>query len=47
MCCNGCIIKSTDYGSILQLQGDHRTACAQFLSNEQIVNLKDIAVHGA
>jgi translation initiation factor 1 len=39
-------VKDSDYGEIIQLQGDHRAGIVDFLVSEQIVPKELIVVHG-
>ena len=48
LCCNGSLKKdSVTNTNILQLQGDHRQACATFLIEQDICTKESIVVHGA
>ncbi|XP_049850362.1 eukaryotic translation initiation factor 1-like [Schistocerca gregaria] len=46
-CCNGCVVEDEEHGLVLQLQGDHRQECADFLVSEGIVSKDYIKLHGA
>lgn len=47
LCCNGIVVKDEALGRVLQLQGDHRKAIAQFIVDEELVASKDmVKVHG-
>ena len=47
LCCNGLVIHDPMHGNVIQLQGDHRHACAEFLINEGIVESSSVIIHGA
>jgi translation initiation factor 1 len=47
--CNGCIIEEEKDGAtqkIIQLQGDHRASIRDFLVSQEIVELRNIVIHG-
>ena len=44
--CNGAVIDDEEHGSVIQLQGDHRKAVADFLQREGIADKKEIKIHG-
>jgi translation initiation factor 1 len=44
--CNGTIIKDDKWGTIIQLQGDHRAGIADFLVSKQFVTKDMIVMHG-
>lgn len=46
-CCNGTVVDDDKSGQVLQLQGDQRDAVSKFLSGNEIVEKKNIKVHGA
>lgn len=47
LCCNGIVVKDEALGRVLQFQGDHRKAIAQFIVAEELVASKDmVKVHG-
>lgn len=45
-CCNGCIVKDTQLGRVIQLQGDQRENVKRFLIEEEISSVRFITVHG-
>ena len=45
--CNGAVVKNKEYGSIIQLQGDHRESVKTFLIDMAICSDSQIIVHGA
>lgn len=47
LCCNGSLPEDSVHGTVIQLQGDHRQACVDFLVSESIVTHDEIVVHGA
>ena len=44
--CNGAVIESPQYGSIIQLQGEHRKAVADFLMYEGLASKSEIKILG-
>ena len=47
LCCNGIVVKDEALGRVLQFQGDHRKAIAQFIVDEELVASADmVKVHG-
>jgi len=44
--CNGAVVDDEDYGCIIQIQGDFRQQCAEFLIYEGIVDKNALKVHG-
>ena len=45
-CCNGNTQTHSQWGSIIQLQGDHRRDIAKFLIDEGISTKAEIKIHG-
>ena len=45
-CCNGNTNTHSEWGSIIQLQGDHRRDIAKFLIDEGISTREEIKIHG-
>ena len=45
-CCNGTVVEHDEWGSIIQLQGDHRRDIFKFLIDEGIAIKDQIKVHG-
>ena len=45
-CCNGTTLEHEEWGTIIQLQGDHRRDIFKFLIEEGIANRELIKVHG-
>ena len=45
-CCNGNTNKHSEWGDIIQLQGDHRRDIAKFLIDEGISTKEEIKIHG-
>jgi translation initiation factor 1 len=45
-CCNGTTHEHDEWGTIIQLQGDHRRDIMKFLIEEGISRKEDIKVHG-
>ena len=45
-CCNGTTHEHEEWGSIIQLQGDHRRDIMKFLIEEGICTKEQIKVHG-
>ena len=45
-CCNGNTNVHSEWGNIIQLQGDHRRDIAKFLINEGIATREEIKIHG-
>ncbi len=43
---NGAIIKDDDVGSVIQLQGDQRKNCQEFLTLYKVCDKDEIKVHG-
>lgn len=46
-CCNGTVVQDREHGSILQLQGNHRDAVAQFLVEHGVCSSDQMKLHGA
>ena len=44
--CNGHIVKDTDMGEIIQLQGDQRAKVCEFLTSQLGMQKKNIKIHG-
>merc|ERR1711872_914610 len=44
--CNGTVVEHSEYGEVLQMQGDQRELIAQFLVKCDIVKKSQIKVHG-
>ena len=49
--CNGAFVKDEEYGDIIQLQGDQRTASVEWLIIQEILTESDrkdrVVIHGA
>jgi len=45
-CCNGTIVDDPELGQVIQLQGDQRKNCSQFLIQEGIVDKSVVKIHG-
>jgi len=45
-CCNGTVVENEEWGTIIQLQGDHRKDIHKFLIEEGISFKDQIKVHG-
>jgi translation initiation factor 1 len=45
-CCNGTTVEHDEWGTIIQLQGDHRRDILKFLIEEGISYKENIKVHG-
>ena len=45
-CCNGTTSKHSEWGDIIQLQGDHRRDIFKFLIDEGISTKEEIKIHG-
>ena len=45
-CCNGTTVEHDEWGTIIQLQGDHRRDIMKFLMEEGIAYKDNIKVHG-
>ena len=45
-CCNGTTTKHSEWGDIIQLQGDHRRDIFKFLIDEGISTKEEIKIHG-
>ncbi len=43
---NGAVLEDEEFGSVLQLQGDHRGAVAEFLCTYHICTRAEIKIHG-
>jgi len=43
---NGTVLEDDDFGSVLQLQGDHRAAVCDFLCTYRICTRGEIKIHG-
>ena len=44
--CNGAVIEDPTWGSIIQLQGEHRKAVAEFLMYEGLASKSEIKILG-
>merc|ERR1712142_876242 len=44
--CNGTVVEHSEYGEVLQLQGDQRENICQFLTKVGLVKAEQIKVHG-
>ncbi|KAK3736616.1 hypothetical protein QZH41_018290 [Actinostola sp. cb2023] len=44
--CNGTVVDHTEYGEVIQLQGDQRKNASQFLMSIQLVKAEQLKVHG-
>ena len=45
-CCNGHTFEHEEWGSIIQLQGDHRVKISKFMVEEGLARKDMIKVHG-
>ena len=45
-CCNGCIVEDPEHGKVIQLQGDQRQNCKEFIVGEGLCGEKSLKVHG-
>ena len=43
---NGAILEDDEFGSVLQLQGDHRGAVAEFFCTYRICTRSELKIHG-
>lgn len=43
---NGAVLEDEEFGAVLQLQGDHRAAVADFLCTYRICTREEIKIHG-
>ena len=43
---NGAVLEDEEFGSVLQLQGDHRAAVTDFLCTYRICTRAEIKIHG-
>jgi len=46
-CCNGTVVEDGEMGEVLQFQGDQRDAVGKFLTENEIVEAKNVKKHGA
>eukprot|EP01089_Gocevia_fonbrunei_P012083 TRINITY_DN2764_c0_g2_i1.p1 TRINITY_DN2764_c0_g2~~TRINITY_DN2764_c0_g2_i1.p1 ORF type:complete len:110 (-),score=17.14 TRINITY_DN2764_c0_g2_i1:89-418(-) len=46
LCCNGSIITTEEFGTVIQLQGDHRESVKDFLISKVKYKEENIKVHG-
>ncbi|CAK8673238.1 eukaryotic translation initiation factor 1-like [Clavelina lepadiformis] len=44
--CNGTVVDHSEYGEVLQLQGDQRTNIAEFLTNVGLAKKDQVKIHG-
>ncbi|KNC84370.1 protein translation factor SUI1 [Sphaeroforma arctica JP610] len=44
--CNGTVVDHSEYGDVIQLQGDQRTSICDFLTREGLVRKDKLKVHG-
>ena len=44
--CNGAVIEDETWGSVIQLQGEHRKEVAEFLMQEGLASKSEIKIHG-
>lgn len=44
--CNGAVVEDEEHGIIIQIQGDKRQDCADFLIHEGIAEKSHVKVHG-
>ena len=44
--CNGCVVNHSEFGEVIQLQGDQRENVKKFLILTEMVNDEIIKVHG-
>mmetsp|Transcript_23247 Transcript_23247/g.65280 ORF Transcript_23247/g.65280 Transcript_23247/m.65280 type:complete len:128 (+) Transcript_23247:34-417(+) len=45
-CCNGTVVEDSEFGEVIQLQGDQRQNVQTFLVQEKLVKKDNIKVHG-
>jgi translation initiation factor 1 len=45
-CCNGTTVEDEEWGTIIQLQGEHRLHIFKFLIEEGICSKEEIKIHG-
>ncbi|GMH38333.1 hypothetical protein BSKO_06217 [Bryopsis sp. KO-2023] len=45
-CCNGTVVEDPEWGTVIQLQGDHRKNVSQFLLEAKLVKKDNIKLHG-
>lgn len=45
-CCNGTVVEDAEWGTVIQLQGDHRKNVSQFLLEAKLVKKDNIKLHG-
>ncbi|KAL5730742.1 hypothetical protein ACHQM5_003534 [Ranunculus cassubicifolius] len=45
-CCNGTVVEDKTLGKVIQLQGDQRTNCSNFLVKAGILKKDNIKIHG-
>ncbi|XP_014674930.1 PREDICTED: eukaryotic translation initiation factor 1-like [Priapulus caudatus] len=44
--CNGTVVDHSEYGEVIQLQGDQRNSICQFLTKTGIAKVEQLKVHG-
>ena len=44
--CNGSVTWHKEYGDVIQLQGDQRDSCKDFLVDHEIVKEEQVQIHG-
>ena len=44
--CNGAVSNHPEYGDVIQLQGDQRDSCKDFLVDHEIVKKNEVEIHG-
>ena len=44
--CNGAVNNNKQYGEVIQLQGDQRDSCKDFLVDHQIIQENRVQIHG-
>ena len=45
-CCNGTVVEHSEYGEVIQFQGDQRNNICQFLTTNAIAKPSQLKVHG-
>lgn len=44
--CNGAITHHAEYGDVIQLQGDQRNSCKDFMVDHEIIKKEQVQIHG-
>eukprot|EP01135_Chromosphaera_perkinsii_P004533 Nk52_evm3s288 gene=Nk52_evmTU3s288 len=45
-CCNGTVVNHSEYGEVIQLQGDQRNSICEFLVQQGLCKKEQLKVHG-